>query len=146
QCARANSPSRAASARSRLRLVMKYATSAVVSPLIRRSRSTRTTWANPGQSDRYPFNHVEVVTVRFSSRPCPLSMLAAGPAAGEPDPQRPLEGARVQNAEQFAEGGDGGRLGPAEPQRVGQPEPVVPAEMGDRLEGLSGPSSPAWRS
>lgn len=56
---------------------MKYATSTVVSPSIRRSRSTRTNWASRGQSDRYALSHVEVVTVRFSTRPCPLWVLVA---------------------------------------------------------------------
>ena len=56
---------------------MKYATSTDSDAPRRRTRTTRTTWAKPGQSDRYSFSASVVRIDRRSTHPCPKFTVAA---------------------------------------------------------------------
>src|SRR5438128_3284504 len=77
QWPRVSPSSRLASAAKLLRLVMPYTTSVVTFPLSFRCRSSRNTCSTPGHFVRYAFSHRVVVSVRRSTRPCPLLVWVA---------------------------------------------------------------------
>src|SRR5205814_6652871 len=100
QCLRQNGSSRLASARWEARLVMACCTSTVSLPLRRERRSSRQTWAKPGQL-RYSARRELASRCRRTMRPCPLWTSLAldscccrcfSPAGGKSGPKLGLDG------------------------------------------------------